>query len=151
MPIALTEDQRALAELLRSWERRRQPRGAGRTMETDPDAWRPVWTELGELGVLDLARPGSGGTVTDLAVVLEQAAEAMVPGPVLTTALAGLVVGVDVDLGDRTVGVALAPAELATGERGLLSGTVRPVLGAAPDALALVSDADGAWCLVDAA
>ncbi len=149
MPIALTEDQRALADLLRSWGRRRQPSGAARAMETDLDAWRPVWAELTELGVL--AAAGSGGTVTDLAVVLELAAEALVPGPVLTTALAGLVAETDLDLGERPVGVALGPAELTSGPGGARSGTVRPVLGAAPDGLVLAGDLDGAWFVVDAA
>ena len=35
---------------------------------------------------------GAGGTLTDLAAALEQLAVALVPGPVLPTALAGLLV-----------------------------------------------------------
>src|SRR4051812_34118501 len=76
VPISLTDDQRALADLVRSWAVRARPVAATRALETDPDAWRTPWAELAALEVVHLAAAesagGGGGTFTDLAVVLEQ-------------------------------------------------------------------------------
>ncbi len=164
MPISVTDDQRALADMLRSWGQRARPVDAARGQETDPERWRGPWGELTELGVLAVAAAesagGAGGSVTDLAVALEACADALVPGPVLTTVLAGLVLGehhttqphaVELAAGTRSAGLALEPAELRADASGALHGAVRPVLGAAADGLLLVADADGTWYVVDAA
>src|SRR5581483_7838387 len=101
-------------------------------MEDDLDAWRAGWGELAGLGVLGIA---AEGTPTELAVALEACAAALVPGPLLGTALAALVLAGS-DLADgladgtRTAAVALDAAELKVGDGPVLSGTLRPVSGA---------------------
>ncbi len=65
---------------------------AGHTTKTD---WAtPNWTALAELGVFSLALPGyaggAEGSTFDVAVVAEQLAAVLAPGPVLPTLLAGL-------------------------------------------------------------
>ena len=48
---------------------------------------------LADLGIFSIALPaeagGAGGTVADLAAALEQLTDALVPGPVMPTLLAG--------------------------------------------------------------
>ncbi|WP_040925646.1 acyl-CoA dehydrogenase [Saccharomonospora marina] len=78
MSIALTEEQRALADSI-----------------TDLAARGGASTELASIGLFAIAVPeelgGAGAEVADLAVGLEQAASALLPGPVFGSALAGLV------------------------------------------------------------
>ena len=61
----------------------------------DADAWRAPYGGLAELGIFGVALPeehgGADGTVGSGAMI-DEAAAALVPGPVLTTALATLVV-----------------------------------------------------------
>ena len=82
----------------------------------DPDAWRPAYDGLAQLGIFGVAVPeelgGAGGSVEDLCVMVDEAAAALVPGPVATTALATLVITDEKLLdaltsGQRTAGVAL--------------------------------------------
>jgi len=153
--ISLTDDQRALGDLVRSWAARAQPITTVRAQETDPETWRGRWAELAGLGIVHLAVSetggGGGGSVTDLAVVLEQAAGALVPGPLLTTCLAGLLLGTAVDV----AAVALGPAELSVEPDGdeavRLSGAVRAVLGATADATLVLADGTGRWYAIDGA
>ncbi len=96
MPIAITEEQLALQESIKAWSgsfdttsvRDREPRA------DSPGTPTHQWSGLAELGALGVALPdhvgGGGGTVADLAAALEQAAAALVPGPLLSTALAGV-------------------------------------------------------------
>ncbi|SDJ10540.1 Acyl-CoA dehydrogenase [Lentzea albidocapillata subsp. violacea] len=65
MPIATTGEQRALRDSV--------------------DAARGEWADLVKVGFFEVTR--EGGTVADLAVMLERAAENLVPGPLLPTAL----------------------------------------------------------------
>ncbi|HEX3336670.1 MAG TPA: acyl-CoA dehydrogenase [Jatrophihabitans sp.] len=162
MPISVTDDQRALAEAVSAWAARARPVDAARGQEHDADSWRAPWIELNALGVLAAALPesigGGGGTVSDLAVALEQSAAALVPGPVLTTALAGLVLGEhrlgpDVAAGTRSVGVTLEPGDVQVDEaadgRHLLHGSVRPALGVVGDAALLLPAGPDEWYVVD--
>ena len=159
MPIPVTDEQRALADALRSWAQRTHPAALARAIETEPDAWRQIWPELARLGVVGLAAPpeagGSGGSLTDLAVALEQCANALVPGPLLTTALAGLLLGdhpvaAGLATGERPAGIVLEPAELGLDDDGNAHGVARPALGAAADGLLLASTAKDGWFAVDA-
>ena len=63
----------------------------------EPDAWRAPYEGLAQLGIFGVALPeehgGADGTVGDLCAMVEEAAAAMVPGPVATTALATLLIG----------------------------------------------------------
>lgn len=57
-------------------------------------AWRPVWSSLAELGMFGVAvaeeAGGAGGTLADLAAILEQAGYELIPGPVVTTSIGAL-------------------------------------------------------------
>ena len=96
MPIAITPDQVALQASIRDWAKQAGPLAAVRRLEpggpAEPEAWTTCLSEVAGLGVFSIAVPGEarGGALTDLAAALEQLAVALVPGPVLPTALAGL-------------------------------------------------------------
>ena len=124
----------------------------------DPDAWRAPYEGLAQLGIFGVAIPeelgGAGGTVDDLCAMVDEAAAALVPGPVATTALATLVIpGAHADVlealasGERTAGVALT-ADLRY-EDGRASGTAEYVLGADPAGVLLLPAGDR-WLLIDA-
>ena len=138
MSATLTDEQFAARELVRSWAASAGAHVAAREVEQGaPDAWRPVYGGLAELGLFGVAvaedAGGAGGSVQDLCAMVEEAARALIPGPVATTALATLVVD-DPELldglasGRLTAGVALR-ADLRD-EDGRVSGTVDYVLGA---------------------
>jgi 3-oxochol-4-en-24-oyl-CoA dehydrogenase len=159
LPIASTDDQLALQASIREWAKRAATidvvRGleppAGRhgvaTVTGDgPTADR--WASLAELGVFAIGIPaaagGAGGTA-ELAAVLAQATESLVPGPVLPTLIAGLVLARCQDqraaqlamralaAGEVSVAVALSADSLAGSWQPdgslSLSGQVRQVLG----------------------
>ncbi|MFD8436072.1 acyl-CoA dehydrogenase [Streptomyces microflavus] len=174
--IGITEEHRALAHSVRGWLARAVPSGEVRKLL---DAGGPAasgvrpahWEALAGQGLTGIHLPeeygGGGGGLLDLAVVLEEAAHASLPGPFLATALVGAVArraagpGTG-DLirglasGDRTAALALTPGTLTAtpapgGHR--LDGTAPPVLSAeAADLLLLPAAApDGErWFLVDA-
>ncbi len=135
------------------------PIAAARDVEHgEPDAWRAPYQGLAQLGIFGVALPeehgGADGTVGDLCAMVDEAAAAMVPGPVATTALATLLIGDShTDLlealasGERTAGVA-ATAELRY-DGGRVSGTAEYVLGADAAGLLLLPAGDG-WVMVDA-
>ena len=113
MPIAMTQEQHALQASIRDWAKRANPLAVVRAMEAgEPPLARPAWAgplaELAAVGVF--AIPHEGGTVTDLAVALEQLAWALAPGPVLPTALASLLLA----RGQSPAGEAGEAAELLT-------------------------------------
>ena len=64
--------------------------------------WADCWSDLAGLGVFSIALPaeagGAGGTVADLAAAVEQLTVSLVPGPVMPTLLAGLVLAGHPDL-----------------------------------------------------
>ncbi|HKC28881.1 MAG TPA: acyl-CoA dehydrogenase [Jatrophihabitans sp.] len=159
MPIAVSAEARALSEALQTWARRTAPVGLARSMEREPDSWQRAWGELCDIGVLGLAAPasvdGSGGTIADLAVALEECAAALVPGPLLSTVLAGVLLGEHgaakaLATGERSAGIVLDATEVRVSRDGTLHGVARLALGATSDGLLLLSTSDGDWCLVDA-
>jgi 3-oxochol-4-en-24-oyl-CoA dehydrogenase len=111
VPIAVTAEQMAIAESVARWAKRAGPIAAVRGLETsggrtgaaaDPAMARGQeaaavgdWAGLTELGIFAIGIPegigGAGGTTADVAVVVEQLAAVLAPGPVLPTLLAGLV------------------------------------------------------------
>jgi alkylation response protein AidB-like acyl-CoA dehydrogenase len=163
VPSTITDEQFAARELVRDWAAGAgtgsRARAAIRDIEQGKaDAWRPVYDGLAELGLFGVTVPedcgGGGGRIEDLCAMLEEAAKALVPGPVATTALATLVVS-DPDVrgllasGERVAGMALnAVVHLDTASRA--SGTVPWALGATDGGLLLVP-ADGKWLLIDTA
>lgn len=162
MVATVTDEQFAARALVRDWARNTTsgPGGTAAIREVEqghPDAWRPVYAGLADLGIFGVAVPedhgGAGGTVEHLCAMVEEAAKALVPGPVATTAVATLVVddpGVLESLasGERFAGLALEGDVRFDGRTA--SGTLPLVLGAADGGVLLVP-ADGTWLLVDAA
>src|SRR3954452_12292339 len=93
VPLGLTEDQQALADALADWARGAATTDVVKAAEGKAaDAFAEVWDGLTKLGVVSIAVPnehgGAGGSFRDLACAVEACAAAMVPGPVLSTAVA---------------------------------------------------------------
>ncbi|MCK0093013.1 acyl-CoA dehydrogenase [Rhodococcus sp. HNM0563] len=167
MSIAMTEEQRAVQASVRAWSRGVEP--VSRIRRDPGDAWREGWASLAELGLFAVAVPeeagGLGATVVDLAVMLEQAAHELAPGPVVTTAVAALVFGRGGDAVAKTAAllaegalptaVALDPvaAEL-TADGAVLTGGAGAVIAAESGVAVLVrldtgGDGTERWALVD--
>jgi 3-oxochol-4-en-24-oyl-CoA dehydrogenase len=158
----VTDEQFAARALVRDWARN-PTSGPGATAairdveQGNADAWRPVFAGLADLGLFGVAisedRGGAGGSIGDLCAMVEEAAKALIAGPVATTALATLVVD-DPELlaalasGKRFAGVALEGDVRFDGETSRASGTLPWVLGAAEGAV-LILPADGKSLLVD--
>ncbi|MFL6084177.1 MAG: acyl-CoA dehydrogenase [Mycobacterium sp.] len=159
MSATITDEQFAARELVRSWASSYGPVEAARDVEQGKaDAWRAAYQGLAELGIFGVALPeehgGAGGTADDLCAMVDEAAAAMVPGPIATTALATLVIGEShaelleaLASGERTAGVA-ASADVRY-EAGRATGSVAYVLGADPQGVLLLPAGDK-WLLVDA-
>ncbi|HZC91293.1 MAG TPA: acyl-CoA dehydrogenase [Mycobacterium sp.] len=158
----VTDEQFAARELVRDWAAGSGATAAVRDIEQgEPKAWQPVFDGLAGLGLFGVAVPeeagGAGGSIEDLSAMVEEAARALVPGPVATTALATLVVS-DPQLlaalaaGERTAGVALDGDVEFDEATSRASGTVPCVLGASEDTAdgLLLVPAGGKWLLVDA-
>ncbi|MFJ3902254.1 acyl-CoA dehydrogenase [Streptomyces sp. NPDC090025] len=173
MGIAITHEQRELARSVRGWLTRAVPPEDVRKHLDLPElaATRPAyWTGLAGQGLLGVHLPeecgGAGGSLTDLAVVLEEAARALLPGPYLPSVLAAELLhragrgeeAAAVCEGERIAAVALdagtltaAPSHSADGL--VLDGLAPPVLGAAcADLLILPARAvhGTVWLAVDA-
>ncbi|WP_182357915.1 acyl-CoA dehydrogenase [Tomitella gaofuii] len=179
MTIATTAEQQAVQDSIGAWARSASPLETVRRSEEDPRLWRTLYPAMADLGVLSVALPeeldGAGGTTADLAAMLESAAAALAPGPVLTGALAGLVLaragGPAADelvpalaAGERTCGLAVEAAAVpaaAAPDGGLsLTGDAGLVYGYDEDGLVLVrvagtdagaeAAASETWALIDA-
>src|ERR1700738_4665316 len=156
--MTITDEQFAARELVRDWAASSGATAAVRATEQgEPDAWRPVFGGLSDLGLFGVAVPedcgGPGGTIEDLCAMVEEAAKALVPGPVATTALATLVIAdpllrAALASGERTAGVALDGDVEFDDATSRASGTVPWVLGAVADGLLLVP-AGGKWLPAD--
>ncbi|CQD04676.1 fadE34 [Mycobacterium europaeum] len=164
MVATVTDEQFAARALVRDWARNATSGPGGTTAireveRGDTDAWRPVFARLAELGIFGVAIPeehgGADGSVEDLCAMVEEAAKALVPGPVATTALATLVV-TDPELlgqlaaGERFAGLALEGDAQFDADSSRVSGVLPWALGAA-DGGVLLLPADGKWLLVDTA
>ncbi|WP_020657890.1 acyl-CoA dehydrogenase family protein [Amycolatopsis benzoatilytica] len=119
MPVALTEEQTALAAAVRDWAAAHDPVAAVRSAEAAGAGLPAGFEALGLAGVaLPASVNGADGTVADLAAGLAAAAEALVPGPLLSTALAGLLLAEHAkelagEIADGTARVAVQLAESA--------------------------------------
>ncbi|MBW0016141.1 MAG: acyl-CoA dehydrogenase [Mycobacterium sp.] len=159
MVATVTDEQFAARELVRDWAQSTACSAATRSVERgDADAWRPVFAGLAELGLFGVAVPeqhgGAGGSIEDLCAMVEEAAKALVPGPVATTALGTLVVD-DPELlaalasGELSAGAALSADIHFDAAASRASGTAPWVHGAAAGGVLLLPS-DGGWLLVDA-
>ncbi|AVZ72709.1 acyl-CoA dehydrogenase [Streptomyces lunaelactis] len=167
MGIGITHEQRALAESVRGWLARAVPPEEVRKLLDAPGAevGRPgYWDGAAEQGILGLHLAekygGGGGTVLDLAVVLEETGRAALPGPYLPSVLACAVLAragrgdlaAALAGGERIAAVALGPGTLtATGtpDGFRLDGTAPPVLGGGQADLLVLETGTG-WLVVDA-
>ena len=96
MPIAITDDHRALAQTVSEFLGARGARAAARNLlESDTERLPGFWAELGELGWLGLHLPeshgGSGFGLPELVIVVEQLGRAVAPGPFVPTVIASAV------------------------------------------------------------
>ena len=158
MSATITDEQFAARDLVRSWAAGTGAADTVRDIEDgQADAWRSVYDGVAELGLFGVAvaeeAGGAGGSVIDLCAMVEEAARALIPGPVATTALASLVVSDPVLLqalsaGQMTAGAALS-ADLRE-EAGRISGSADYVLGAMATGLLLLPVGDHV-VVVDAA
>ncbi|MEU3064836.1 acyl-CoA dehydrogenase family protein [Streptomyces subrutilus] len=161
MGIGITQEQRELAGAVRGWVARAvPPEEVRKLLDTPPRTGvRPGhWDALAESGLLEPHR--EGGTLLDLAVAVEEAARAALPGAYLPSVLASVLLdraGAQ-PLDGRVGAVALGPGTLTAvaveGGGHLLDGEAPPVLGAGEAELVLLA-AEAAhgtrWFAVDAA
>ncbi|OBF69150.1 acyl-CoA dehydrogenase [Mycobacterium sp. 852002-51971_SCH5477799-a] len=162
MVATVTDEQFAARALVRDWARNSTsgPGGTAAIRDVEQgksDAWRPVFSRLAELGIFGVAIPeefgGADGSIEDLCAMVEEAAKALVPGPVATTALATLVVS-DPELlgalasGERFAGLALEGDIEFDDATSKASGTVAFALGVA-DGAVLLAPAGDKWLLID--
>ncbi|OEJ31817.1 acyl-CoA dehydrogenase [Streptomyces subrutilus] len=161
MGIGITQEQRELAEAVRGWVARAvPPEEVRKLLDTPPQTGsRPAyWDAMGAQGLLEPHL--EGGTLLDLAVVVEEAARAALPGAYLPSALASVLLeraGAE-PLDGRVGAVALGPGSLTAvaveGGGYLLDGAAPPVLGAGEaDVVLLAAEAAHGtrWFAVDAA
>src|ERR1700744_1183133 len=92
----ITDEQFAARELVRDWAAGSGATAAVRDIEQgSPKAWQSVFEGLAGLGLFGVAVPedfgGAGGSIEDLCAMVEEAAKALLPGPVATTALSTVV------------------------------------------------------------
>ena len=154
----ITDEQFAARDLVRSWAAGTGAADTVRDIEDgQADAWRSVYDGVAELGLFGVAvaeeAGGAGGSVIDLCAMVEEAARALIPGPVATTALASLVVSDPVLLQALSAGQMTAGAALSTDlreEAGRISGSADYVLGAMATGLLLLPVGDHV-VVVDAA
>ncbi|TSD95637.1 acyl-CoA dehydrogenase [Skermania sp. ID1734] len=169
MTIATSDEQRAVQDAIRSWAASVAPIAALRA--GDGTAWINHWDGLAQLGVFAVAvgpeHGGVDGTVVDLAAMLEQAARELVSGPVLSTALAGLLLktaaqpsakAVGADIADGRLQCAVALGDSAVTARPgedralVLNGSAGLAMGSAPGVAVLLAADTGTetvWCLVE--
>jgi alkylation response protein AidB-like acyl-CoA dehydrogenase len=157
----ISDEQAAARDLVRSWAPGSGAIAAVRAIEQgDADAWQKPFRGLAELGFFGVAvsesRSGAGGSVADLCAMLDEAAHALVPGPVATTAVATLVLGQTADAHERQLGELISGARSAglalagdlRYDAGRVSGTSPLVLGAKPEEF-VIAPAGRQWLLVD--
>ncbi|MEB8325686.1 acyl-CoA dehydrogenase [Dietzia kunjamensis] len=119
MSIATTPDQTEIQNSIKAWARSADPVATVRAQEEDPEAWKALWPQLAELGLFGVAiaeeHGGAGAEIVDLACMLEEAAARMAPGPVLSTALTGVLVSRAGGAVARALGETLAEGGLPVG------------------------------------
>jgi alkylation response protein AidB-like acyl-CoA dehydrogenase len=92
MDISLSEEQELLQGSARDFLQKECPIRLVRAMEGDERGYDPnLWKQMGDLGWLGLVLPeeygGSGATMMDLVVLLEEFGRALLPGPFVPTVL----------------------------------------------------------------
>jgi alkylation response protein AidB-like acyl-CoA dehydrogenase len=98
MSIAISEEHVELARSVREWAASLGGPELARAAESDADpTFDDAWKACVEMGVATIGLPeaagGGGGSVLDAAVALEACAHELVPGPLLSTAVAASLLG----------------------------------------------------------
>jgi alkylation response protein AidB-like acyl-CoA dehydrogenase len=108
MPIAITDEHRALADSVSQLLTRRDARAANRALlEAPTEQLPPLYADLVGLGVPGLHVPeeygGSGGGMEDLVVAVEELGRTITPGPLVPTVITSAVlVASDNDAAKKT-------------------------------------------------
>jgi hypothetical protein len=144
MPIAITEDHRALGQTASDFLAKHDSRGAARVLlEAETETLPSFWGDIADLGWLGLHLPeqygGSGFGLSELVVVVEELGRALTPGPFVPTVIASAVIdaaGSDEvaarllpGLADGSVFAGVALESDITVREGQAAGTVPAVLG----------------------
>jgi 3-oxochol-4-en-24-oyl-CoA dehydrogenase len=146
MSIAITEDHRALAQTASDFLLKRDARRLARELLEAADEPMPVlWDDLINLGWLGLHLPeahgGSGYSLEELVVVVEELARSVAPGPFVPTVIASAVIAAAADEatqarllpgladGSVTAGVGLGLENAVTVDGDTASGSAPLVLG----------------------
>ncbi|MBV9291201.1 MAG: acyl-CoA dehydrogenase family protein, partial [Frankiales bacterium] len=157
MPIAISDDHRALADSVAQLLRRRDARADARALLEAPAEQPPAaWPDIVSMGLLGLhiaeEYGGSGGDLTDLVVAIEELGRTVTPGAFVPTVLASAVLAAAAEDttskthlpglvdGSRTAAVAL-DSDLQLRD-GTASGTVPVALGGGTADLLLAASGD---------
>ena len=156
MPIAISEDHKTLADTAAEFLAKRDAKGSARALlEAKEESLPKWWSELASMGWLGLHVPeslgGSGFTVEELVVVVEQLGRVVAPGPFVPTAIASAVlsaVGGDVAKelvpqlaeGAITAGIGLHGDVKVAGDK--VSGAIGNVMSANLASVLLVAAGD---------
>jgi alkylation response protein AidB-like acyl-CoA dehydrogenase len=167
MSIAITEDHRALASTASELLRKREARSAARDLLEARDETMPaIWDEMVNLGWLGLHIPeeqgGSGYSLEELVVVVEELGRAVAPGPFVPTVIASAVIAAAGDDalkkgllpgmadGSTPAGIALGGSVTIKGDRAsgsagnvLGGGLAKVILVPAGDDVAVIEVGDG--------
>lgn len=127
MSIAITEDHKALADVVADFCVRNDLRGQARVLlDSDPETIPATWPAMAELGWLGLhiaeEHGGSGFGLPELVVVVEQLGRELAPGPFVPTVVAS-----------AAIAAAATPEQAARFLAGLVDGST-------PAGIALSSD-----------
>ena len=157
MSIAITEDHQALAETAAELLQKRDARGAARALLEAPDEPMPdLWADAAGVGWLGLHLPeehgGSGYSLEELVVVVEQLGRAVAPGPFVPTVITSAVLAAVADdatraawlpgLADGSITGAVALDGEVTVSSGTASGPAGNVLGGGLAKVLLVASGD---------
>src|SRR5690606_21968658 len=167
MSIAITDDHRALSDTASDLLTKRDARGAARALlESSDEALPDLWKDLVNLGWLGLHLPeahgGSGYTLEELVIVVEQLGRVVAPGPFVPTVIASALIASAGDddlqssrlpgLADGSTIAAVGLTGSVTVSGGTASGQASPVLGGgladvfvvrAGDDVAIIEAGDG--------
>ncbi|HEV3130400.1 MAG TPA: acyl-CoA dehydrogenase [Acidimicrobiales bacterium] len=175
MSLAISEEHEALRATSRRWLDAHCPPDVPRALlDAEDEELQPVWKEFAAQGWLGLHIPerwgGQGYGLFELAVVLEQSGRCLFPGPLLPTVTLSAALaeaGTDDQAADLLPGLVdgsvagaiyIGSSHLDIVGRGddgslVVSGALRPVLGASTASLVLVparaGDDPAVWCLLD--
>ncbi|MDX6197132.1 MAG: hypothetical protein QOJ79_283 [Actinomycetota bacterium] len=130
-----SDDTKELRDTMRSFFTEQAP--VRSQLADEPSIWKRVATELGLTGLaVPEAQGGSGATFADLAVVLEEAGRSLLRAPLLSTAVAAVVLA-DAGADD------LLPGLLdGSGSAAFVTAADSPVADAAGSTLLLVATSD---------